>query len=273
MRNSSLISVIEKELDEFRPDPHWDDETIIEYYKKKTREICGRLEEDEKRRKKEILLNNKIFVLKNKKETRNKIKYRPGSSFRVPASSHSSKVSRLSSPKKRIDSSKPQKIEKIEETESVLNMLFPYVNENDFKIIPFKSGADLRDEKRRNNENIPVIRMNQERKIKSNFLKKYKKYDKDLNSYYTPTIRRSSDYLTLDQIRRREFIKSKKLWVSSFDFKRYFNKFSFNNDSCKDKDNKKKEKYVSDKYIEPTRVCCCRVIDKNKWISKKNFVV
>ena len=76
-------------------------------------------------------------------------------------------------------------------------MLFPYVNENDFKIEPFKSGADLRNENRRKREQIPVIKMNQERRIKSNFLKKFKKYDKDLNTYAdNPSIRCSSAYTT-----------------------------------------------------------------------------
>jgi hypothetical protein len=265
--------MIEKDLDEFRPDSHWDDDTIIEYYKKKTREICGILEEDERRRKKELLLNNKNFFIRNAKEARNKKKVRPGSSFRVSLSNHSSKIDRLSSPINRMESANTQKVEKIEETESVLNMLFPYVNENDFKIEPFKSGADLRNENRIKRENIPIIKMNQERRIKSNFIKKYKKYDKDLNTYAdNPTIRRSSEYLTLEQIKRREFIKSKKLWVSSFDFKRYFNKYGFSHSDIKKKEKIKKEKYTPDKYIEPTRLCC-REIDKNKWISKRNFVV
>ena len=72
-------------------------------------------------------------------------------------------------------------------------MLFPYANENDFKIEPFKSGADLRNENRRKREHIPVIKINQEKRIKSNFLKKFKKYDKELNTYaVNPSIRRSS---------------------------------------------------------------------------------
>ena len=118
---------------------------------------------------------------------------RIGSSFRKRDSNNSSKISGCSSPVKRIISAKPQKIKKIEESESVLNMLFPYVNENDFKIEPFKSGADLRNENRRKREHIPVIKINQEKRIKSNFLKKFKKYDKELNTYaVNPSIRRSS---------------------------------------------------------------------------------
>ena len=146
-----------------------------------------------------------------------------------------------------------------------------YVNENDFKIEPFKSGADLRNENRRKRENIPVVRINQERRLKSNFLKKYKKYDKDLNTYAdNPSIRCSSAYLTQDQIKRREFINSKKLWISSVDFRRYFGKKSENE---RIKENNKDEKYISDKYIEPAQANIYRIIDKTKWISKKNFFV
>ena len=56
MRNSNVSESIERELDNFRPDSHWDDDAIIEYYKKKTREICFRLEEEEKIKKKRIII-------------------------------------------------------------------------------------------------------------------------------------------------------------------------------------------------------------------------
>ena len=270
MRNSNVSDSIDRELDNFRPDSHWDDDEIIEYYKKKTREICSRLEEEEKIKRNNFLLNNnKNLLLKNLVKSQ-RLK-RVGSSFRTKVSNNNSKRSANASPIKRIVSAKPKKIIKEEEPESVLNMLFPYVNENDFKIEPFKSGADLRNENRRKREQIPVIKMNQERRIKSNFLKKYKKYDKDLNTYAdNPSIRRSSAYLTQEQIKRREFIKSKKFWISSVDFKRYFGKKS-ENDRIKEKN--KNEQYISDKYIEPSQSNILRIIDKNKWISKKNFLV
>ena len=270
MRNSNVSDSIDRELDNFRPDSHWDDDEIIEYYKKKTREICSRLEEEEKIKRNNFLLNNnKNLLLKNLVKSQ-RLK-RVGSSFRTKVSNNNSKRSANASPIKRIVSAKPKKIIKEEEPESVLNMLFPYVNENDFKIEPFKSGADLRNENRRKRENIPVVKVNQERRLKSNFLKKYKKYDKDLNTYAdNPSIRRSSAYLTQEQIKRREFIKSKKFWISSVDFKRYFGKKS-ENDRIKEKN--KNEQYISDKYIEPSQSNILRIIDKNKWISKKNFLV
>ena len=274
MRNSNVSNSIERELDNFRPDSHWDDDAIIEYYKKKTREICSRLEEEEKIKKKDFLLslnNNKRFLLKNANICKNQSNNKIGSSFRSNPSNNNSKISHFSSSIKRIESAKPQKIKIIEEPESVLNMLFPYVNEKDFKIEPFKSGADLRNENRRKRENIPVVKINQERRIKSNFLKKYKKYDKDLNTYAdNPSIRRSSAYSTQEQIKRKEFLKSKKMWISSADFKRYFGKKA---ESDRIKENKKNENYLSDIYIEPTHVNVYRIVNKKKWISKKNFFV
>ena len=150
-------------------------------------------------------------------------------------------------------------------------MLFPYVNENDFKIEPFKSGADLRNENRRKRDNIPVIKINQERRIKSNFLKKYKQYDKDLNTYANnPSIRCSSAYLTQEQIKRRESFKSKKFWVSEEDFKRFFGKKQEND---RIKENKKNESYKIDKYFEPRKANIYRIVDKSKWICEKNFFV
>lgn len=272
MRNSNISNSIERELDNFRPDPHWDDDEIIEYYKKKTREICFRLEEEERIKKKDLLLNNnRNFLIKNTKMIKSQKLNRIGSSFRARPSNNNSKASGNSSPNNRLSSARPKIVKKIEETESVLNMLFPYVNENDFKIEPFKSGADLRNENRRKRENIPVIKLNQERRIKSNFLKKYKKYDKDLNTFAdNPSIRCSSPYATQEQLKRREFIKSKKFWVSSEDFKRYFGKKA-ENDRIKEK--RKNEKYITDKYTDPKNINLYRIIDKNKWISKKNFFI
>ena len=271
MRNFTLLKSIERELDSFKPDSHWDDESIIDYYKKKTREICSRLEEDEKIRKKQLLLfnNNKKFLTKNIKYIKTQQLKRSGSSFHSPLSSNNLRISRLSSPIKRINSPKVEKIEKIEEPESVLNMLFPYVNEIDFKIEPFKSGADLRNENRIKRENIPVIKINQERRIKSNYIKKFKKYDKMSKIYPDSTsIRRSSSYVTLEQIKRRELLKNKKFWISPSDFQRYFRRNMENNIN---KDINKKNNYICDKYVDPRKTNFYRIVDKNKWISKKDF--
>ena len=272
MRNSNTSNSIERELENFKPDPHWDDDEIIEYYKKKARIICSRLEEEERIKKRDLLSNNnRNFLIKNTKLVKRKKLNRIGSYFRGRASNNDSKENRNSSLNKRLSSARPKIVKKNEETESVLNMLFPYVNENDFKIEPFKSGADLRNENRRKKENIPVIKLNQERRIKSNFLKKYKKYDKDLNTYAdNPSIRCSSVYATQEELKRREFIKSKKFWVSSEDFKRYFSKKAEND---RIKENRKNEKYIRDKYKDPNNINIYRIIDKNKWISKKNFIV
>ena len=271
MKNYLSSNQIEKELDKIKIDSHWDDETIIEYYKKKTREICARLEEEEKIKRKDLLLNNnKNFIIKNTNNAQSQKLKRNSSSFREQNTNNKSKLDRPSF-HNRIGSAKPKIVKKIEENESVLNMLFPYVNENDFKIEPFKSGADLRKEKRKKNSNIPVIKVNQERRIKSNFLEKFKKYDKELNTYAdNPSIRRSSAYATEEQIRRREFIESKKLWVTTADFRRVVGKMSENE---RIKEQLKNETHIPDKYVEPSILGICRTFDKSKWISKKNFIV
>ena len=260
---------IKKDILEFSPNPQWDDDTLIEYYKKKTREICAHLEEESKIQQRQIILNhnNKYKYSLNRIQKKNKL-HIISSGFRSPAKNKSRKRKVVSANPMEKNKNPLPKLPVKEETESVLNMLFPYVNENDFKIEPFKSGEDLRNE---NRGDIPVIRLNQERRIKSNFVKKFKKYDKELNTYAdNPSIRCSSAYATEDQIRRREFIESKKYWMTNEDFKRVFGKKT---ESDKIKEMTINEKYVRDKYIEPLQMFNFRNTDRNKWVSKKNFIV
>ena len=82
MINSFPTSSIEQELENIKIDSHWDDETIISFYKKKTREICARLEAEEKVKKKELLLTNtnNNFVKKNIKLYKLK---RPNKYFKI----------------------------------------------------------------------------------------------------------------------------------------------------------------------------------------------
>ena len=271
MINSLPTSSIEQELENLKIDSHWDDDTIISFYKKKTREICARLEAEEKVKKKELLLTNtnNNFVEKNKKLLKLK---RPNTSYKIHNNfrTKSGNNSKIIKNKRIISIKSPLDNKKNDESESVLNMLFPYVNENDFKIEPFKSGADLKKEYLLKRQSTPIIKVNLERRIKSNYLKKFKQYDKYLNIYAKkPSIRCSSAYMTEDERRRKEFIKSKKLWMTTDDFKRYFGK----NENEKNKEINRNEKYISDKYVEPYLANVFRFIDKNKWISKKNFVV
>lgn len=265
MRSSHNSSSIDRELENFKIDPHWDEETIIDIYKKKVREICAQLEKEEKLKKKELLLSaNNNFIAKNIRLFKSQNIKRPNSAVKLLSFNKISKINN-----KRRESAKQEISPRLEEPESVLNMLFPYVNENDFQIEPFKSGGDLRKENLEKRKYIPVIKVNMERRIKSNFIKKYKKFDKYLNSYANnPSIRCSSMYITDEQKRRQEFIKSKKLWVTTDDFRRYFGKKGNDKNIII-----KKEKYMPNKYVEPTLAQCFRIIDKNKWISTKNFVI
>ena len=260
----SYTSSIERDLENFKIDPHWDDEMIIDIYKKKIREICAKLENEEKIKKKELLLSTSDnFIAKNIKLLKSQNMKRPNSSAKLL-------INKNSKLKSRVESSKTPNNPKIEQPESVLNMLFPYVNEKEFQIEPFKSGADLRKETLEKRKYVPVVKLNLEKRLKSNFIKKYKKYDKYLNIYANnPSIRCSSTYLTDEQRRRQEFIKSKKLWVTTGDFRRFFGQ---NRDDIK-KNINKKENYIPNKYVEPYLANCYRIIDKNKWMSTKNFIV
>lgn len=270
MKSSFHSKSIVRELENIKIDAHWDDEAIIDFYKKKTREICARLEAEEKIKKKELLLSSSSnnFVNKNIKIFQMK---RPNSALKI---SNNFRKKENNHPKSlnntRLESAKYPLPKKVEEPESVLNMLFPYVNENDFRIEPFKSGADIRNEYLQKREITPVVKVNLERRIKSNFLKKFKKYDKYLNVYAkNPSIRCSSMYATEEERRRQEFLKSKKLWVTTNDFKRYFGK----NENQKTKEINKNEEYVPNKYVEPYTANVYRIINKKKWMSNKNFIV
>ena len=274
MTNSFHSLSIDQELANIKIDSHWDDDTIISFYKKKAREICARLEAEEKVKKKELLLSNtnNNYVQKNIKMLKLK---RPNSSYKINSGSFRSQSGNNSKLIKRnriTSANSPPIISKKEEPESVLNMLFPYVNENDFKIEPFKSGAELRKEYLEKRQNTPIIRVNLEQRIKSNFVQKFKQYDKYLNTYAkNPSIRCSSAYITDEERRRKEFIKSKKLWVTTDDFKRYFGKNE--NEKNREIHKIKNEKYIPNQYVEPYLANVYRFIDKNKWMSKKNFVV
>ena len=235
------------------PSYKWEDEKLISYYKKRAREICAQLEKEELTKKKGLLNFNPS-------------QFKPKFDFKF----HNSKTnSKIHKPKHRNkDNIFLQKTDTY--TESVLSMLFPYVKEEHFRIEPFKTGADIIKE-RKNNPNINLIKLNQEKRIKSNFNRNFKKYDKELNTYAdTPSIRCSSAYITADQAYQRELIESKKKWVSPEDFRRVFGR---NTENVRLKEEIKNNRVEEDIYIEPYSIDKFRKTDKSKWISKKNFII
>ena len=185
------------------PSYKWEDEKLISYYKKRAREICAQLEKEELTKKKGLLNFNP-----NQFKPKFNFKFR-NSNLNLPSlNKNTQKIFNTFSPKK--------------DAESVLSMLFPYVKEEHFRIEPFKTGADIIKE-RKNNPNLKLVKLNQEKRIKSNFNKNFKKFDKELNTYAdTPSIRCSSAYVTEDQAYHRELIEAKKKWVSPDDFRRVF---------------------------------------------------
>jgi hypothetical protein len=238
------------DLDSGIPNYKWDEEKLIMYYKKRVREICAEIVKADENKKKGLInyipgkfKPNFDFKFQNKKSNSNSIK---------------------------TISYKKKKGEKYRETDSVLNILFPYVKEDYFKIEEFKTGSDLLKESSYK-QNIAVIKLNQEKRIKSNFNKKFKKYDKELNTYAdTPSIRCSSAYTTEDQAYRRELIKDKKKWVAQEDFKKVFGRKTEND---RIKEYLMNTHVEEDIYIEPYRIDQFRAADKTKWVSKKNFIV
>ena len=242
------MTYLQNDVDDQTPSYKWDDEKLINYYKRKAREICYQLQKEEEYNKKGLL----NYVPKH---------FKPKLDFKFPRI-------KANSLKKKIT---PQKILTTkQETESVLNMLFPYVKEDHFKIEAFKTGSDLLRETM-NKPNITIVKLNQEKRIKSNFNKHFKKYDKELNTYAdTPSIRCSSAYTTEDQVYRRELIKNKQKWVVTEDFRRVFGKKTENDRIKEDSINTHVEEDI---YIEPYRIDRFRKMDKTKWICKKNFIV
>ena len=241
------IPASQSDYDDQRPSYKWDDEKLIHYYKRKAREICYQLEKEDEFKKKGLI----NYVPKQ---------FKPNLDFKFQRSKTNSLRQKINSIKN---------VSTKQETESVLNMLFPYVKEDHFKIETFKTGSDLIKETKYK-PNISIIKLNQEKRIRSNFNKNFKKYDKELNTYAdTPSIRCSSAYTTEDQAYRRELIKSKQKWVATEDFRRVFGRKTEND---RIKENAMNSHVEADIYIEP-RIDRFRAMDKTKWVCKKNFIV
>ena len=232
------------------PSYKWEDEKLISYYKKRAREICAQLEKEEQTKKKGLLNFNPG-------------QFKPKFDFKFRNSSKHSKNIKTRNNNNFFFTQKT-------ETESVFNMLFPYVKEEHFHVEPFKTGAEIIKE-RKHKPNLNLIILNQEKRIKSNFNKKFKKYDKELNTYAdTPSIRCSSAYITEDQAYQRKLNESKKKWVSPDDFRRVFGK---NTENERMKEELKNNRVEEDIYIEPYCLDKFRKTDKSKWVSKKNFII
>ena len=241
--------VSQSDLDDQKPSYKWDDEKLIHYYKRKAREICSQLEKEDEYNKKGLL----NYVPRQ---------FKPNFDFKFQKQKSNSLKKQILTPKNIIRTK--------QEPESVLNMLFPYVKEDHFKVEAFKTGTDLLREAKYK-PNISIIKINQEKRIKSNFNKNFRKYDKELNTYAdTPSIRCSSAYTTEDQIYRRELIKSKQKWVVPEDFRRVFGRKTEND---RIKENLINNHVEEDIYIEPYKIDRFRKMDKTKWVCKKNFIV
>ena len=288
----SSEEILKHDYDNIRHDPYWDDDKIIEFYKQKKREIC------------KVLSNNDTFDYNaqtklTKKTNYNKTKNslsstrhttRPKSAYSNKMNNNNTNLSSVVSLKKNIKNKilnnsvaindSNNKIiknnysvnnslfhnENNNKTENVITMLFPYINPDDFDI---KKNDDLKIEKK-----VEIIKLNQEKRIKSNFNRKFKKYDKELNTFRDkPSIRCSSAYITEQEQKRKDDIESKKYWMCPEDFKRVFGKRTLNKKD-KEEQNRTNQLYPkSDVYTSSVLGYQFRELDKSKWVCKKNFVV
>ena len=257
-------SVIKDDYDYLRPDPNCDDDQMIDFYKKQGREICKKLQEVKSTEDTTV-----HKVTRRGLSARITTKYHSGNTSSSVSSSTSRPITAMKSKKSII--MKPISVQK-PETESVLTMLFPYIKEEDFQIKaynPGKSGIK---------PNTEIVRVNLETKIKSNYLHKFQKYEKELNTFGDkPSIRCSSAYMTQEEARRKEFMESKKKWMCNEDFKKVFGKQTL---AMRDKEelmynsrlyeeSKKNEKSEYKSVLN----YAYRTTDKSKWICKKNFIV
>lgn len=244
LREMISSKILKDEYDNIRPPPNLDDEQLISFYKKQEREICKKL-------------SNHTIEPSLQVTTRYKSAKRP----------NTARCYNNSSKKNKIHSSQSQhKIKGSNNNDNVLSMLFPYINEDDFKIQEYEPGKSTK-------KNLEVVKVNLEQKIKSNFKQKFKKYDKDLNVFGDkPSIRCSSAYITQEQMKRKEMLESKKKWMCDEDFKKVFGKQTLRE---RDKEEKEKDEEFKIENSEYKPVCnyAYRTIDKTKWICKKNFIV
>ncbi len=263
--------ILNDDYDYLKPDPSWDDQKLIDFYKKKSREICKILEESQTTDTSANKLTRKSNTIRPHSKSISSSKSSSNYSSSRMSSSKSKTVFNQSNNNSKVPQSKTLTLKdeqkKKNENESVLTMLFPYIKQEEFQMKSFNPESN-NDEK-----NLEVIKLNQERRIKSNFNKKFKKYDKELNTFRDkPSIRCSSAYVTEDEARRREFIESKKLWMCPEDFKRVFGKRTINS-NMKKESSKEDGEYIPNVFKEPNYEHQFREFDKTRWVSKRDFIV
>ena len=263
--------ILKDDYDYLKPDPSWDDQKLIDFYKKKSREICKILEESQTTDTSANKLTRKSNTIRPQSKSILSSKSASNYSSSRISSSKSKTVFNQSNNNSKVPQSKTLTLKdeqkKKNENESVLTMLFPYIKQEEFQMKSFNPESN-NDEK-----NLEVIKLNQERRIKSNFNKKFKKYDKELNTFRDkPSIRCSSAYVTEDEARRREFIESKKLWMCPEDFKRVFGKRTINS-NMKKESSKEDGEYIPNVFKEPNYEHQFREFDKTRWVSKRDFIV
>ena len=196
-----------------------DEDTLINYYKKVRREICEKLEEIDKQAN---FRENNNYSEKKKSRNKNKEKKINNNNINNNTNFIKKNINQINKSKnkknvKLLNNNNNKKIHR----DSVFGLLFPNINyirnnKMDEKVI------------KKNYDNDPLRKWfettddleNKEKKM-SKTLTNFKKVKK-LFDETNPSLTRDNEYITMEERKRREFVESKKKWVTKEDFHRVF---------------------------------------------------
>ena len=186
-----------------------DEDTLINYYKKVRRDICEKLEEIDKQAN--FRENNN-----EKKKSRNKNKEKKINN-NIFIKNNINEISKIKS-KKKLNANNIKK--RVNYRDSVFGLLFPNITYNRNKIEEKVVKKNYDNDPLRKWFNTTIETEENEKKMNktlTNFKKPKKLFDEN-----NPSLTRDNEYITMEERRRREFVESKKKWVTKEDFHRVF---------------------------------------------------
>ncbi len=186
-----------------------DEDTLINYYKKVRRDICEKLEEIDKQAN--FRENNN-----EKKKSRNKNKEKKINN-NIFIKNNINEISKIKS-KKKLNANNIKK--RVNYRDSVFGLLFPNITYNRNKIEEKVVKKNYDNDPLRKWFNTTIETEENEKKMNktlTNFKKPKKLFEEN-----NPSLTRDNEYITMEERRRREFVESKKKWVTKEDFHRVF---------------------------------------------------
>ena len=188
-----------------------DEDTLINYYKKVRRDICEKLEEIDKQANFRENNNNN-----EKKKNRNKNKEKKINN-NIFIKNNINEISKIKS-KKKLNANNIKK--RVNYRDSVFGLLFPNITYNRNKIEEKVVKKNYDNDPLRKWFNTTIETEENEKKMNktlTNFKKPKKLFEEN-----NPSLTRDNEYITMEERRRREFVESKKKWVTKEDFHRVF---------------------------------------------------